>query len=100
MSENHHIHSSELDSRKNLMQYNCKIVPDLRSLKHTHTHENAKTASLKQKPTRKIWNKASKESWAILCCNKQVTGKPAKYMTEWTIAMRQWNSYTGNLIPV
>ena len=64
-------------------------VPDLRSLKHTHihTHENAKTASLKQKPTRKIWNKASKESWAILCCNKQVTGKPAK------IYERMDNSY-------
>ena len=89
MSENHQIHSSELDSRKNLMQYNCKIVPDLRSLKHTHihTHENAKTASLKQKPTRKIWNKASKESWAILCCNKQVTWKPAK------IYERTHNSY-------
>lgn len=47
MSKNHQIHSSELDSPKNLMQYNYKIVPDLRSLKHRDTHENAKTASLK-----------------------------------------------------
>lgn len=47
MSKNHQIHNNELDSPKNLMQYNYKIVPDLRSLKHTDTHENATTASLK-----------------------------------------------------
>ena len=61
MSENHHIHSSELDSRKNLMQYNCKIVPDLRSLKHTHTHTHTHTRKCKDSIIKTKTNKKDLE---------------------------------------
>ena len=98
MSKNHQIHSSELDSPKNLMQYNYKIVPDLRSLKHTHTHTHTHTHKCKdsiiktQQET--SGTKYQKNYGPFFVAINKLLGNQPKYMREWT------TSYTRNVIPV